>query len=304
MAELAQEGHRRDDDLGADEQGLHREKTNAINNKHDATQQQQQHQHQNQQTPDVEAAPVIKTELEPQDSDDNEPRKITGITWFLTCLSLYVAALNYGLDTTIAADIQGAVIETFAEASALAWVGAAFPLGSVAVILPYGALYANFNQKWLYIAGIVLFEAGSALCGGAPDMNALVVGRVVAGIGGTGMYLGGLNYFTALTTPTERGLYIAGIGFAWGFGAVLGPVVGGGFSDSSATWRWSFYINLVLVSLSDPALLLNPPSSHLVTDGTDVNRLPSRLLSGSCACPPSTPSRASPSCLAYPNWTT
>jgi MFS family permease len=37
---------------------------------------------------------------------------------------------------------------------------------------------------------------------------------------------------------------MSGMGLAWGLGAVLGPIVGGSFADSSATWRWSFYINL------------------------------------------------------------
>lgn len=40
---------------------------------------------------------------------------------------------------------------------------------------------------------------------------------------------------------------MSGIGLVWGVGAILGPVVGGTFSTSSATWRWSFYINLYVV---------------------------------------------------------
>lgn len=53
-----------------------------------------------------------------------------------------------------------------------------------------------------------------------------------------------LNYFSLCTSEKERGAYISGIGVVWGTGAVLGPVVGGAFSTSSATWRWAFYINL------------------------------------------------------------
>ncbi|POR33505.1 MFS drug efflux transporter [Tolypocladium paradoxum] len=109
---------------------------------------------------------------------DDHVRKITGFRWFLICAGLYLSALMYGLDTTIAADVQGAVMKTFHEVSQLAWIGASFPVGSVAVILPYGFLY--FNMKWLYIGGIVLFQAGSALCGAASTMNALIVGRIGA----------------------------------------------------------------------------------------------------------------------------
>lgn len=196
------------------------------------------------------------------DSAEDDVRKITGLRWFLICASLYLSALMYGLDTTIAADLQGAVIATFGEVSQLAWIGAGFPLGSVAVILPYGFLFTKFNMKWLYIAGIVLFQAGSALCGAAPTMNALIVGRVIAGAGGTGIYLGGLNHISALTSRQERGTYIAGTGFVWGLGAILGPVVGGGFSDSSATWRWGFYINLIIGAVTAPVYLIYLPAIH------------------------------------------
>lgn len=195
-------------------------------------------------------------------ANDDDVRKITGFRWFLICAALYLSALMYGLDTTIAADVQGAVIETFGEVSKLAWIGAGFPLGSVAVILPYGFLYTTFSMKYLYIAGIVLFQAGSALCGAAPTMNALIVGRVFAGAGGTGIYLGGLNHFSAMTTRQERGTYLTGTGFVWGLGAILGPVVGGGFSDSSATWRWGFYINLIIGAITAPVYLFYLPAIH------------------------------------------
>jgi MFS family permease len=51
-------------------------------------------------------------------------------------------------------------------------------------------LYGICNIKYVYIASIALFEGGSALCGGAPNMNALIIGRAIAGVGGCGMYLG------------------------------------------------------------------------------------------------------------------
>lgn len=91
------------------------------------------------------------------ETTDGDVRKITGFRWFLICAALYLSALMYGLDTTIAADVQGAVIQSFHEVDKLAWIGAAFPLGSVSVILPCGFLFTTFNMKWLYIAGIVLF---------------------------------------------------------------------------------------------------------------------------------------------------
>jgi MFS family permease len=50
----------------------------------------------------------------------------------------------------------------------------------------------------------------------------------------------------------ERPIYNAAIGLCWGTGCILGPVIGGGFAESSATWRWAFYINLPLAALVAP----------------------------------------------------
>lgn len=131
---------------------------------------------------DVEktAAPVEQT----------PDRLITGWKWFLLCLGIYLASFLYGLDNTIAADAQGPILSSLNDMKNIGWVGIGFPLGSVATILPLGAAYGTFNLKWIYIGSIILFEIGSAICGAAPVMNALIVGRVIAGIGGSGIYLG------------------------------------------------------------------------------------------------------------------
>jgi hypothetical protein len=128
--------------------------------------------------------------------------------WTLTCIGLYLGALLYGkvlilfsmftvltldlqgLDTTIAATVQGSVYEDLGNLQKLPWVGIGFPLGSVAVVLLIGKLFQTFEIKWLYTASVLLFEIGSAICGAAPNTNALIVGRVIAGIGGSGMYIG------------------------------------------------------------------------------------------------------------------
>jgi MFS family permease len=127
-------------------------------------------------------------------------------------------------------------------------------MASAATILTYTRGYGLFNVKVLIISAFCVFEIGSAICGSAPTSNALIVGRVVAGIGGAGMYLGqvirssqtrqlanacsALTYVSTFTTRAETPIYNALIGISWGVGSILGPVVGGLFSVSSATWRW------------------------------------------------------------------
>lgn len=213
----------------------------------------------------LENSTQVRSDEENGQNEEPETRDIRGFKWIIVCISLYISSFLYGLDTTIAADVQGAVVEDFGHVDQLAWVGAGFPLGSVAIILLVGTLYNSFDMKWLYVASVVFFEIGSALCGAAPNMNAIIIGRVIAGGGGCGVYLGCLNYFSTLTSKQERGTYISLIAFCWGLGAVLGPVIGGSFSVSSATWRWAFYINLIIGAVTAPIILLYLPSIHPVT---------------------------------------
>jgi MFS family permease len=68
-------------------------------------------------------------------------------------------------------------------------------MGSISVILLLGVANSLFNIKTLYITSVVVFEVGSPTCGASPNMNAMICGRIIAGIGGAGMYLG-YTYFT------------------------------------------------------------------------------------------------------------
>lgn len=68
-------------------------------------------------------------------SPQESVRAVTGFRWVLICAGFYFSGFLYGLDNTIAADIQSAVIESFGDVSKLAWLGSGFPLGSIATIL-------------------------------------------------------------------------------------------------------------------------------------------------------------------------
>lgn len=123
-----------------------------------------------------------------------------------------------------------------------------------------------FNMKLVFLISLILFEGGSAICGAAPNMAALIIGRVIAGIGGSGLYVGALTYISVLTTTIERPIYLAGVMTVWGVGNVLGPIVGGSLAESSATWRWGFYINLPIAGLFMPGFVFLLPSINSMPD--------------------------------------
>ncbi|KAJ5889079.1 hypothetical protein N7495_009120 [Penicillium taxi] len=212
-------------------------------------------------------------ELSSNESLHNPERTIRGFRWFLVCIAIFSANLLYGLDTTISADIQGTVSKAFNNVTQLGWLGIGFTLGSTVAILPLGKAYGIFDTKWLYIGCLTMFAAGSALCGAAPSMNALIIGRVWAGVGGAGMYLGTLNLVTITSTSREAAFYVGLIGFVYGGGCILGPIVGGLFADSGATWRWAFYLNLVIFAVTLPIYLIVLPSFPREADRNFIQKL-------------------------------
>ncbi|GME55920.1 pentafunctional AROM polypeptide [Neofusicoccum parvum] len=91
-------------------------------------------------------------------------------------------------------------------------------------------------------------------------MDALIVGRVLCGFGGAGMYAGSIVLLSVNTSDQERSAYLGLVGISWGLGTCLGPIVGGGFAESSATWRWSLYINVCVGAVAAPIYLFLIPS--------------------------------------------
>jgi MFS family permease len=118
--------------------------------------------------------------------------------------SILVGLFLFALDNTIVADVQPAIVEEFQSVDKLAWLASAFFLSSTAVMLPFGQFFQIFNAKWFYILGILVFEVGSALCGAAPNINALIIGRAIAGIGATAIYTGSLFLISVNTSDHER----------------------------------------------------------------------------------------------------
>lgn len=192
------------------------------------------------------------------------PRDIHGIKWAFAVTAILSSVFLFALDQTIVADVQPNIIAQFGSIDKLPWLSVAFLLATASTNLFWGRIYSQFNPKWVYVLCVAVFEIGSTVCGAAPSMNALIIGRALAGLGGGGMYLGVMMMLSLFTTPLERPKYIGIIGVVFGFGTVLGPVIGGAFADNPATtWRWAFYINLCIGGAFAPAYFFLLPSRDL-----------------------------------------
>jgi MFS family permease len=200
------------------------------------------------------------TEKLPNPEIEPLPRDITGWKWTLASVAILSSIFLYALDATVVAAVQPIIVSEFGAVDELAWLSVAFLLAATATNMVWGRLYTQFNSKWLYLGNVLFFEIGSAICGAAPNMAVMIVGRAICGISGSGLYVGVMSLIAVTTTRAERPLYISATGITWGLGIVLGPIVGGGFSESAAGWRWSFYINLVIGAVCTPAWLFLLPS--------------------------------------------
>lgn len=101
------------------------------------------------------------------------------------------------------------IIEDLGDQDLLPWVSVGYMIGGLVFALPSGKIYGLFDTKSLYIICGVIFCIGSALCGAAPNMACMIVGRIIAGIGGNGMYVGVLTLLAVTTTDKERPSYLS-----------------------------------------------------------------------------------------------
>jgi len=152
-------------------------------------------------------------------------------------------------------------------------------------VLPMGIgrLGDLWGQRAVYLAGLALFSIASLLCGLAPSITALIVFRVIQGIGAAIMTPGTLAIIIRTFPPRQHGLAIGIYGGISGLGLVAGPVLGGLLVQGEG-WRWIFFVNVPLGVVALAMAVLFVPESREATGPLPVDWAGLLLLSSGLLC--------------------
>ncbi|WP_238017347.1 MDR family MFS transporter [Dactylosporangium sp. AC04546] len=173
---------------------------------------------------------------------------------------LLMAMLLAMLDNVIVGTAMPRIVGELGGVDHLSWVVTAYVLGTTVSTPIWGKLGDLYGRKTVFLTSIVLFLAGSALCGVAQNMPELIGFRAFQGLGAGGLMVGAMSVLGDLVPPRERGKYQGQFAAVMAVAMVGGPLVGGFITDH-ANWRWAFFVNLPLggAALALLALRLDLP---------------------------------------------
>ncbi|KAK2037202.1 major facilitator superfamily transporter [Colletotrichum somersetense] len=194
-------------------------------------------------------------------SEDQYP---SGLRLCLIMLSTLLSMFLVALDRLIISTAVPQITDDFHSVTDIGWYGSAYLLSTCAFQLLFGKLYAYFPIKHVVILSVFFFEIGSAMCGTAQSSITLITGRAIAGVGDAGILAASTVILVYSVPLCRRPKYQGLCGAVFAIASAVGPLLGGAFTSSRATWRWCFLINLPLggVALLLIACAMQPPAQN------------------------------------------
>jgi EmrB/QacA subfamily drug resistance transporter len=162
-----------------------------------------------------------------------------------------VAIFLVSLDTTMLYSVFGALRAGFPAASAadMSWVLNAYTVVYAAMLIPAGGLADTHGRKRVFLLGVTLFIAASALCGLASSVGWLIAARALQAVGAALLTPASLSIVLAAFPQSRRAVTVSLWGAMGGFAAAVGPSLGS-FIVQTVGWPWAFFINLPIGAMS------------------------------------------------------
>ncbi|TSE00489.1 MFS transporter [Skermania sp. ID1734] len=157
--------------------------------------------------------------------------------------TVMLGMLLAALDQTIVSTALPTIVGDLGGAGHMSWVVTAYMLAETVATVLAGKFGDLFGRKRVFQVAVIVFIVGSFFCGLATDMHTLIAARAVQGIGGGALTVTATALIGEAIPLRERGRYQGALGAVFGVTTVIGPLLGGLFTDH-LSWRWAFYVNV------------------------------------------------------------
>jgi MFS family permease len=174
-----------------------------------------------------------------------EAEYATGLRLVLVMFTVLMSTILTALEIGIISTAIPSITDEFNKINDVGWYASATFTLACASSPMWGKVFKYVNVTYAYVASITLYLVGSIVAATAQNSAAVVVGRAIQGLGGAGTLSGSVLIINYLTHPRRHPLLIGTWFGIFMVSTIVGPVIGGAFT-SGLSWRWCFWINLVL----------------------------------------------------------
>ncbi|MGQ5389926.1 MDR family MFS transporter [Paenibacillus sp. M.A.Huq-84] len=161
----------------------------------------------------------------------------------LIATGLLIGMILSSLDQTIVSTAMPTIIKKLGGLSLYSWVFAIYMLALTTTMPIYGKLADLFGRRKIYLIGLFIFLAGSALCGMAGNMVELIIFRGVQGLGAGALMPVAFTIIGDILPPERRGKFMGLFGAIFAIASIIGPTLGGAIVEYW-NWSWIFYVNI------------------------------------------------------------